>query len=205
MINVVKLYWELREISKAHGNEVAQFFSIATHEHPAGFFSMVFNNITLTIELLNYYERLWSNIKPSSSINVEEAKKQNAERVIMIQKMSFIEIMSSFEFCSKRLAQERSKFGRFSGRIYLSKIMSKTKDIGLINDTKLTLWNGVIRLRNTLVHNNGISEETATYSYPDFIIQVTDGKMTQGKLNLFGLIIKWVLIESQDWIIDANK
>ena len=205
MKNVVMQYWELGEISKAYGNEVAQFFSIAAHEHPAGFFNAVFNNIILTIEFLNYYETLWSDIKPTSSKNVEKAKEENAQRVTLIQKMSFIEIMSFFEFFSKRIVQERSKFGRFSGNIYLSKIMSKKRDIGLIDDTKLNLWDGVIRLRDSLVHNNGISEETATYSYPDFIIQVTDGKMTQVKLNLFGLITKWLLNESKDWIIDANK
>ena len=205
MKNVVMQYWELGEISKAYGSEVAQFFSIAAHEHPAGFFNAVFNNIILTIEFLNYYETLWSDIKPTSSKNVEKAKEENAQRVTLIQKMSFIEIMSSFEFVSKRIVQEKSKFGRFSGNIYLSKIMSKTRDIGLIDDTKLNLWDGVIRLRDSLVHNNGISEETATYSYPDFIIQVIDGKMTQVKLNLFGLITKWLLNESKDWIIDANK
>jgi hypothetical protein len=83
--------------------------------------------------------------------------------------------------------------------------MSKTRDIGLIDDTKLNLWDGVIRLRDSLIHNNGISEETATYKYPDFIIRVADGKMIKWKLNLFGLIIKWLINESKDWIIDANK
>ena len=205
MKNVVMQYWELGEISKAYGNEVAQFFSIAAHEHPAGFFNAVFNNIILTIEFLNYYETLWSDIKPTSSKNVEKAKEENAQRVTLIQKMSFIEIMSSFEFFSKRIVQERSKFGRFSGNIYLSKIMSKTRDIGLIDDTKLNLWDGVIRLRDSLIHNNGISEETATYKYPDFIIRVADGKKIKWKLNLFGLIIKWLINESKDWIIDANK
>ena len=205
MKDVVKLYWKLREISKAHGDEVAKIFSIASYEHPAGFFRMAFNNITLTIELLNYYERLWSRIKSTSCSSIAEAREQNSQRVIMVQKMSFIEIMSSFEFCSKRIVQGGSKFGSFSGRIYLSGIMSKAKDIGIIDDTKLTLWNGAIRLRNSLVHNNGISEETETYSYPDITIQVIDGKMTQGNLNFFGLLTKWVLNESKDWIVDANK
>ncbi len=182
----------------------SKIFSIAAHEHPAGFYGMAFNNITLTIELLNYYEKLWNKIKSTQCSSIEEARVQNGQRVIMIQKMSFIEIMSSFEFCSKKIVQERSKFGSFSGRIYLSKIMSKTKDIGLIDDTKLALWNGAVRLRNSLVHNNGISEETETYSYPDITIQVTDGKMTQGNLKLFGLLTKWVLNESKDWIITAN-
>ena len=205
MQNVVIQYWELGETSKAYGNEVAQFFSIAAHEHPAGFFNTVFDNILLTIELLNHYERLWSNIQPTLSEDAEKAKEENTQRVIFIQKMSFIEIMSSFEFVSKRIVQERSKFGRFSGNIYLSKIMTKTRDIGLIDDTKLNLWDGVIRLRDSLIHNNGISEETASYRYPDFILQVTDGKMIKWKLNLFGLIIKWLINESKDWIIDANK
>ena len=102
MDEVTNLYWGLRSIAESNGNEIAQTFSVARHEHPAGFFGMAFNNITLTLELLDFYKSLWGRLTAKNSPDLEDARAQNAQRVIMIQKMSFIEIMSSFEFCAKK-------------------------------------------------------------------------------------------------------
>lgn len=206
MKDVIKLYWELRSIAEKKGDETAQAFSLAHHEEPAAFFGMAFNNITMTLELLDYYYRLWGNLRSTTCSSVEEAREQNCQRVILLQKMSFIEIMSSFEFSSKKIVLSNNcKFGSFTGRIYLSKIMKKSKDINILNQNDFDLWNGAIRLRNSLVHNNGNSEETATYNYPETTLSVNEDKMIQGNLKLFGLLTKWVLGEAKRWISDANK
>jgi len=203
---VIKLYWELRATAEKNGDEIAQEFSVNHHEEPASFFAMAFNNITMTLELLDYYHRLWGNITSTTCSSIEEAKAQNGERVIMLQKMSFIEVMSSFEYSAKKIVLSNpSKFGSFSGRVYLSKIMQKSLKIGLIDQAALELWDGAIRLRNSLVHNNGISEETASYTYPEVTVNVNNNTMTQGNLRQFGLLSKWLLDESKTWVSDANK
>ncbi len=206
MEDVIKLYLELRNSAKQNGNEIAHTFSIKHHEDPAAFFSMAFNSITMTLELLNYYSSLWKNVDPSKYPNIEESKKQNWQRVNMIQKMNFIEIMSSFEFSAKKTVLANNLFFEdFSGRIYLSKIMKRSHDKELIGQSQLELWNGAIRLRNSLVHNNGISEETAIYNYPEVTVKVDKNMMSQGNLKHFGLITKWLLNESNLWIENANK
>lgn len=206
MQDLVKLYWELRSIAEKNGDEIAQEFSVEHHEDPAAFFGMVFNNITMTLELLDHYNRLWGNLTSTTCSSVEEARAQNGERVMMIQTMAFIEIMSSFEFSAKKtVIQKAARFGRFSERIYLSGIMKRSQEKGFIDQAKLDLWNGAIRLRNSLVHNNGISEETACYQYPEITVNVNQNAMTQGDLKQFGLLSKWVLNESKTWISAANK
>ncbi|MFW6105017.1 MAG: hypothetical protein ACOC7P_00375 [Chloroflexota bacterium] len=60
-------------------------------------------------------------------------------------------------------------------------------------------------MRNSLVHNNGIPEETACYEYPEVTVKVNKDKMTQGDLKQFGLITKWLLDESKLWILNAVK
>ena len=206
MQDIVKLYWELRSIAEKNGDEIAKEFSVSHNEDPAAFFGMAFNNITMTLELLDYYNRLWGSLTSTTCSSVDEARAQNGERVMMIQKMAFIEIMSSFEFSAKKIVlQKLARFGNFSGRIYLSGIMKRSQEKGLIDQPKLDLWNGAIRLRNSLVHNNGISEETACYCYPEVTINVVQNDMAQGNLNQFGLLSKWVLNESRAWISNANK
>ncbi|MFP3976019.1 MAG: hypothetical protein ACLFVK_07355, partial [Dehalococcoidia bacterium] len=112
MDDVIRLYWDLRRTSERNGNEIARTLSITHHEHPAGFFGMAFNNITLTLELLDFYKCLWAKLTSTNCADLEEARAQNGQRVIMIQKMSFIEIMSSFEFSAKRIvASNTAKFG----------------------------------------------------------------------------------------------
>jgi hypothetical protein len=77
--------------------------------------------------------------------------------------------------------------------------MRNSADAGLISATDRERWDGAIRLRNTLVHNNGIAEETAVYSYPDVTLQLADGQMAQGDLRLFPYMAIWVTEAFASW------
>jgi len=205
MQDVIKLYCELRSVAEKNGNELAHHFSVRRHEDPSAFFSMAFNSLTMTLELLDHYYNLWGKLNPASFPDVEETKKQNTERIILLQKMCFVEIMSSFEFSAKKIVSSNSDiFGTFNGRIYLSGIMRRSLENLLLNENQLNLWKGAIYLRNALVHNNGIAEEDCTYDFPDATVILRKDAMTQGDLRLFGMIIKWLLDESKDWIKNAN-
>jgi hypothetical protein len=103
----------------------------------------------------------------------------------------------------KNLAHLKGEF--IKGRIYLSLIMERSRDIGVIDDTTYSLWEGVIQLRNALVHNNGISEKTAMYVYPETNIQLSTGEMSQGNLKMFGHLTKWILSESKFWLIKVHN
>ncbi len=206
MDEVLSIYWELRKNSAEFGDEIAQSFGVEKHKHPAGFFGMAFNNVTLTLELLDYYNKLWTGLRTTNAKSIAEAKAQNAQRVILLQKMSFIEIMSAFEYTAKGVfVNHQSLFGPVKGRLYLSKIMTDSFNLGLFDKITLDLWIGSIYIRNSLVHNNGISESTATHAFPEVTVRVTKDAMTQGNLKMFGLISKWLLYESKNWITVANK
>lgn len=205
MDDVIALYWALRKDSQAYGDELAQVLGIEHSEEPAAFFGMAFNTFTLTLELLDYYNRVWANQKFNACTSAEEAREQNSERVILIQKLGFIELMSSFEYAAKNtVSSQVDRFGLLNGRIYLSRIMKLSLDIGLIDAPTHTLWCGATKLRNCLVHNNGISEETANYAYPDVSVTVYDGTMTRGNLKQFGLMSRWLLIAAKNWLNDVH-
>jgi hypothetical protein len=115
---VLRLYWDLRSLAEKNGDEIYKLFPRECHKDWAAFFGMAFNNITLTLELLDHYNAIWQN-PINLSTSIDEAKEQNAQRVIMTQKQSFISIMSSFEYCAKYVfASSHEKFGSLKGRIY---------------------------------------------------------------------------------------
>ncbi len=119
MQDVLKDYWGLRDTAKKLGNEIAGLYKVEPLYLPANVFSMAFNDITLALELLDHYYKIWGDPTAKISTTIEEAKKQNAERIIAIQKMVFIGIMSSIEYCGKQIVTQLvSKFGDFKGRIY---------------------------------------------------------------------------------------
>ena len=205
MKDVLKDYWDLRNKAHGHGDNITKFFHIQPHEIPANVFAMAFNDITMALELIDHYYNIWGAPTTKISTSVEETKKQNAERVIAIQKMVFIGIMSSLEFCAKQIIKQSfHNLGRFKGRIYLKQIMEKSKDHSVISDSDFRLWEGVINFRNTLVHNNGIGEIDAVYTYPKCELKMSDGKMTQGNLRLFPSLTDWVLDSIKHWL-SASK
>jgi len=205
MDNIIKLYSELRGIAERNGSKLAQELAISPNEAPLDFFAMVHNDITLTTELLIYYNRCRGSIKILPETE-GIPKDENGERLVRIQKWAFISIMSSFEVTAKKIAlKETSTFGAFKGRPYLKKIMQRSFDKGLISQENLHLWKGAIELRNLLVHNNGISEKTACYEYPEVTIQINSDRETQGSLISLGLLIKWLLNETKIWILDTRK
>jgi arsenate reductase-like glutaredoxin family protein len=199
MKDIVKNYWDLRDKAKRHGDEIAVLFHIQPHELPANVFAMAFNDITITLELLDHYYKTWGDPTTKISTTREEAIKQNAERVVAIQKMVFIGIMSSVEFCGKQLAYQTPYLGVFKGRIYLRMIMERSKAKKIISDSDFNLWEGIINFRNTMVHNNGIAEIDMVYRYPKCELKMSIGKMTQGKLTLFPNLTDWVLDAAKDW------
>jgi hypothetical protein len=206
MEDVIKLYWSLRADSEKYGNEVAELFGVGHHEDPASFFGMAFNSVTMTLELLDHYYTLWGNLNPKEFPNPEETREQNGQRVTLLQKMCFVELMSAFEFSAKKavIANEQL-FGEFKGRIYLTGIMEKSKEKGVLSEDQLHLWKGASILRNSLVHNNGIAEIDEEYNYPDVTVRLRCDQMTQGNLTLFGLVSKWLLLESRSWLENANE
>ena len=196
---------DVRKKSHDIGEEIANLMGIKPHEIPASVFPMIFNNITLLLELLSYYLDAWGKATSTRCSSVEEARRENAERVILIQKMVFIQILSSVEFSFKAyVRQYPKKLSQFKGRVYLRSIMEKSKEQGIISDSDFSLWEGVIELRNTLVHNNGISEKTGAYVYPKCKIEFNDDTMIQGNMKLFTFLTDWLLGASKDWIIEMH-
>ena len=87
MKDILELTIQLRQKSHDYGKEVAQSLGIDLHEQPACVFPIIFNKHTLLLELLSHYFDAWGKATITKCSSTEEARKENAERVILIQKL----------------------------------------------------------------------------------------------------------------------
>lgn len=195
MQNVAKL----RKKSRQYGNEISQLLGILpdVSDPRSGCFGMVFNHLTLTLELLSYYYSIWSD--SSVEISTEEReriKKENAERCVMALRWLFIASLSSMEYSAKVSVASygegspaksliKVKKGPY---VYLSDIMRNSNGCNLIDDDQYADWQNLIFLRNCIVHNNAVSESDKIFDFAGIRVAASAGEMIQGKLDFFAIV-----------------
>jgi hypothetical protein len=195
---------KLREKSRRYGDEISQLLGILpdVSDPRSGCFGMVFNHLTLTLELLSHYYSVWSNpsVKVSSvEMSTEERgriKKENAERCVMALRWLFIASLSSIEYSAKvsvasyeegSPAKSLTKVKK-GQHVYLSDIMRNSKDCNLIDDDEYDDWQNLIFLRNCIVHNNAVSDSDRTFDIAGIRVAASAGEMIQGKLDFFAIV-----------------
>ena len=68
MEDVLKQIVQLKEKANNHREEVAKSIDIQPHEIPAGVFGMIFNHLTLGLELLSHYCDAWRKTTNTNTI-----------------------------------------------------------------------------------------------------------------------------------------
>jgi len=204
MQEILQNYTDLRakatKYSKSLANNKPDFEDI---------FSMIFNNATMVLEVLDNYYKYWSRSYIGlKQQEIDRTKKQNAERVIDITKWSFIHTISSFEYSAKQIIKysNNNQFQKLKNdlqngkRVYILGIMKTSKDSGLISDGDYNEWDGIIYLRNCLVHNNGVADKDATLKIGTITVNCKKDKMIQGKLDIFFNLVDTSMDLYNQWI-----
>ena len=161
------------------------------------------------LELLSYYRDVWG--KPHVRLTpeeIEEAKQENTGRCVMLLESLFVMSMSAIEFSAKAsigyygndplacsLVANRGRF------VYLSNIMKKSWTKGLISESAYHDWDGLIAIRNCVVHNNGIPDHDDSYTIGKLSVVATKDKMLRGKLDFFLNLTDSAVDRYSDWII----
>ena len=172
---------------------------------------MIFNDLTLTLELLEYYYDRWK-IPPSPSLSVEEVerkRKENAERVIEITKWAFIHALSCMEFTAKETLKLlcydpfkdlREKLLRGKDYVYLGTIIGRSRSIGLIDEECYETWEVLRNIRNIVVHNNAKADVDAEYRIDGMRVVFIKGETLKGKLDFFIRLIEVAIERYRQWL-----
>jgi hypothetical protein len=200
MIEVIKLVDRTRTTSARYNDELAQTSGLRLEDPPIGAFGIVHNNAVITLELLAFYRRVWSRLPVSAVQDPKRTRHENAGRVMLITKSSFVMCLSALEFSAKQaLIGYPDRLPLPAGRIYLRRIMSASAEEGLITAHAGDLWAGAIAVRNCVVHNNGIADKDAEYEFPDLTVKLASGSMAQGTLKFFPLLTNWAVTAFAQW------
>lgn len=211
MEELLKKIVELRKKTQQHYDEINQLLGISPgmSDPRNGCFVLILNNLTLTLELLAYYQSKWS--KPPIKASTEEIvkkKKENAERCITITRWLFMACLSSMEYSAKESvafyggdspAKSLIKVRR-GQHIYLSSIVRNSKDLNLIDDNECNDWQTLIFIRNCVVHNNAYSDIDNTIDIGGTRIIASAGKMIQGNLDFFTVLIEVAIERYFAWV-----
>ena len=200
MQSVIDLTRQAMDVSAEHGRTVATRMGIPGSDHPAGAFPMCYNHAALTLELLSFYKRIWARSRRATPAEITRAREENGQRVVMATKAMFILCLSAIEFSAKQALMNRpGTLALGDGRIYLRNIVQESNGRGYIAEQDKNLWWGATEVRNCVVHNNGIADVTAEWSYPDLTVSMNTGTMMRANLEFFPRLTVWALNAFERW------
>lgn len=196
MERLVREVLNLRQKCHRYGDDIDSILGKPTIPDPRSrCFAEMFNYATLTVELLSYYYSQWRSIHiRATEEDLKRSKEENAERCKTITKMQFILSISSIEHNAKEsiLLCQKTPLVRWyrrqqqqKRRIYLSGIMKKSNQIGMVSNKDLESWDCILGVRNSVVHNNAIADQDKTYQIDGMTVSFVNGKMLRGKLGFF--------------------
>lgn len=209
MESVYQSVLEIRERMRGYGKWLEDLDSSVEN-----CFAMIFNHATLTVELLHYYLQIWR-IPPtplSSAEEIERARKENGQRVMEITKWFYVASVSSFEYSAKevvkhiqtevarKLRQELARHKRCHKRLYLSSITQAAREAGLMAGEQHQTWKGLLAVRNTVVHNNGIADATQQYKIGRLQVAFHKGHMLKGDLRFFANLAETLIEQYRSWL-----
>lgn len=178
--------------------------SIADGDMPIGALGMAFNKITTTLELLSYYNSIWSAPRTVSEAEATRARTQNGERVMLQLKSMYIMILSGIEFAAKQAVDAHPTVLMMTPTarryLYLWDILKKSRTSNFFDQDELDLWDTALVVRHVSVHNNGIPDRDMTRSYPNGLTVVfQSGVMSRGNLKFFVQLGGWVIEAYARW------
>jgi len=194
MKRLITEVWNLRQKCAQYENDVNSILQNPIPSDPrSGCLGMIYNTATLTLEMLSYYYEQWKGPHiVSSEEDLRRSREENAQRCVEITKMQFISSVSSIEYCVKEtislypkhpLAKWCNNQQQRKRRIYLGGIITESKRMGLVDNKEYDSWGCILKVRNAVVHNNGIADHDKTYQIDGATVTFIKGKMLRGKLD----------------------
>ena len=210
MNNLIIQVTRLRDTAKKYEDEVCKlpFISTTQPAPQSECFAMVFNHLTLTLELLSHYHSIWS--KPRIVLTEDEKiriRKENGQRCVLITKWLFVDSLSSIEYSAKvvishydpessakKLLKSRSRY------VYLRDIIRNSWNEKLISINDYQNWDNIIKLRNYIVHNNAIADIDTTIEVREIKLIGGKGNQFQGNLNSYATLTEVVVEQYLTWL-----
>lgn len=190
MPSVMELTADVNDISIKCARWKSEFEASGTDEL-SGCFGLLHNASRLTMETMAAYNQLFR--LPFSASSQEELKKlqdDNVERIMMITKWNFVNSISYIEFSIKEHSKHLAAFFDIyakSKRVYLRDLLKRGLNLNppLLSIKDFKEWECLLEVRNTVVHNSGISDEDKDCSAGGIALKFRKNVMVTGHVGDF--------------------
>ena len=183
-------------------------------------FAMIKNIIITSTESLNYYWRTWLPLQIQAwgadtvlNDNRADFEFEYTQRQLIVLKTAVIFSLSIVEFIFSTAVKE-TKNGPLHDwyttiflprkkkrqHLTLSKILIESLKRKIIINTDYRSWQGIITLRNVLVHNNGIAHKSSVLRIGDLQIALKKEAATKMTLRDISRITKTLIILTRNWL-----
>jgi hypothetical protein len=206
---VLQCLTRTRDACSRLANELAKDFKLDSTVPPINAFTWCFNSTTVTLETCSYYSERFKLQEATKAPTIAVARQQNGERVVMQTKAHFLFALSSMEAAARQVTDLHPAavpLDQTKKWQYLSNILGMSHALGLIDASAKQLWDGLIFVRNTVVHNNGVASEDLNLAYPNGVtLSVSKGTMIQGTVGTFADLTEWSVESYALWCREFLK
>lgn len=198
---VLELVEGLRTQVASHADSLALKYDVSSSCMPLGALNMVHQELTRALELLSYYKTVFPKPKRGRFEDFLNDHAEESQRVISLLRSCFIASVSSYESCARKALNNFSgDFGNVPRGIYLVNIMQRSRKIGWITPLDEKAWEQLIKIRNFIVHNNGESDRSDTYVFPNGVMwRLLEGFSTEITLRHIPLLLEWSIQAYSKW------
>ena len=164
--------------------DVENHFANRQNDFRSMCFYNIYNRGILTREIVTLLER---STRPFQEDNPE----QEAERVIIVTRGLFTDVMSSIEKAAKDcipaywMNDIKDMALKDNSYLYLRYIIYASAKKNLVTEKQLKEWDSVFLMRNLVIHNNSESDRSMIFELDDLNISMRPNRMMKGPTTTF--------------------
>ena len=199
----------LRDSCMSYAKDVEKQIANPGNDLRAICFWNIHNRVKLTEEIMVMYERVWSS-ENFPDVD-QDVSAELTERVIMITKDLFIDVVSMIEKTMKDSLKFHTSSGlkeaalKRTSHLYMRNILLSALEMGYIEKSVFDEWDLLLIIRNLAAHNNSIADRQGKFRISDIEISMRPGRMMKGPLNTYIVLSERMIAMFFDWLSMLKK
>ncbi len=199
----------LRDLCMSYAKDVEKQIANPGNDLRAMCFWNIHNRVKLTEEIMVMYERVWSS-ENFPDVD-QDVSAELTERVIMITKDLFIDVVSMIEKTMKDSLKFHTSSGlkeaalKRTSHLYMRNILLSALEMGYIEKSIFDEWDLLLIIRNLAAHNNSIADRQGKFRISDIEISMRPGRMMKGPLNTYIVLSERMITMFFEWLSMLKK
>ena len=185
--------------------DVESHFANRQNDFRSMCFYNIFNRGILTREIVVLLDK---SVRPFLE-NDDET--QETERVMIVTRGLFIDVLSSIEKAAKDcipaywMNDIKEAALKDNSYLYLRYIIYASAEKGLVSEDRLKEWEAVLLMRNLVIHNNSEADRSAVFEMDDLKISMRPNRMMKGPTTTFVKLSEKATELFYEWLKAVNE